>query len=91
MLDKFGRNIDYLRISVTENCNLRCIYCVDENSAISRSHADIYTRNDGYYITDNASLNHTYVNGVMLMAHQQMLLTNGSIIQLADEVFEFVC
>ena len=61
------------------------------NSAISRSHADIYTRNDGYYITDNASLNHTYVNGVMLMAHQQMLLTNGSIIQLADEVFEFVC
>lgn len=31
MIDKFGRNIDYLRISVTENCNLKCIYCIDEN------------------------------------------------------------
>ena len=34
MIDKFGRNIDYLRISVTENCNLRCIYCIDENEKI---------------------------------------------------------
>lgn len=30
MLDKFGRKIDYLRISVTENCNLKCIYCIDD-------------------------------------------------------------
>lgn len=27
MHDTFGRNIDYLRISVTEACNFRCIYC----------------------------------------------------------------
>jgi cyclic pyranopterin phosphate synthase len=27
-LDRFGRNIDYLRISVLDNCNLRCIYCM---------------------------------------------------------------
>lgn len=27
MQDTFGRNIDYLRISVTEACNFRCIYC----------------------------------------------------------------
>ncbi|SCH74408.1 GTP 3',8-cyclase MoaA [Romboutsia sp. 1001713B170207_170306_H8] len=32
MIDQFGRNIDYLRISVTDNCNLRCIYCIDENN-----------------------------------------------------------
>lgn len=30
MKDKFGREIDYLRVSVTDNCNLRCIYCMDE-------------------------------------------------------------
>jgi cyclic pyranopterin phosphate synthase len=30
MLDKFGREIDYLRISVTRNCNLNCIYCVPD-------------------------------------------------------------
>ena len=30
MKDKFEREIDYLRVSVTDNCNLRCIYCMDE-------------------------------------------------------------
>lgn len=28
MKDSYGRNIDYLRISVTDRCNLRCIYCM---------------------------------------------------------------
>lgn len=30
-LDKFGRNIHYLRISLTDHCNLRCIYCMPED------------------------------------------------------------
>lgn len=30
MIDRCGRNIDYLRISVTDRCNLRCIYCMSE-------------------------------------------------------------
>ena len=33
MLDTFGRNIDYLRISVTEACNFRCIYCAPNGHA----------------------------------------------------------
>jgi molybdenum cofactor biosynthesis protein A, bacterial len=28
MQDKYGRTIEYLRLSVTQNCNLRCIYCM---------------------------------------------------------------
>ncbi|MEO2626088.1 hypothetical protein ABHA58_10150, partial [Blautia wexlerae] len=28
MIDKYGREIDYLRISLTDRCNLRCIYCM---------------------------------------------------------------
>lgn len=28
MIDRCGRNIDYLRVSVTDRCNLRCIYCM---------------------------------------------------------------
>ena len=28
MKDSLGREIDYLRISLTESCNLRCIYCI---------------------------------------------------------------
>lgn len=31
MLDQYGRRIDYLRISVTDRCNLRCVYCMPEN------------------------------------------------------------
>lgn len=30
MTDQFGRNIDYLRISITDRCNLRCRYCMPE-------------------------------------------------------------
>ena len=31
MIDRMGRKIDYLRISVTDRCNLRCIYCMPES------------------------------------------------------------
>ena len=30
MLDSFGRNINYLRLSVTDRCDLRCQYCMPE-------------------------------------------------------------
>lgn len=30
-LDRFGRNIRYLRISLTDHCNMRCIYCMPED------------------------------------------------------------
>ena len=31
MRDQFGREINYLRLSITERCNLQCIYCRDSN------------------------------------------------------------
>lgn len=30
MRDRYNREIDYLRVSVTDNCNLRCIYCMED-------------------------------------------------------------
>lgn len=30
-LDRFGRKIHYLRISLTDHCNLRCVYCMPED------------------------------------------------------------
>ena len=30
MIDSFGRNIDYMRISITDRCNLRCRYCMPD-------------------------------------------------------------
>ena len=32
LVDKFGRVIDYLRISVTELCNFKCRYCMPEDN-----------------------------------------------------------
>ncbi|MGL6048231.1 MAG: GTP 3',8-cyclase MoaA, partial [Vogesella sp.] len=28
LTDRFGRSVDYLRISVTDRCDLRCTYCI---------------------------------------------------------------
>ncbi len=41
MFDKFNRQIDYLRISVTDRCNLRCTYCMPEEGVDHKSHHDI--------------------------------------------------
>ena len=31
LIDPFGRAISYLRVSVTDRCDLRCVYCMSEN------------------------------------------------------------
>jgi cyclic pyranopterin phosphate synthase len=36
-LDQYGRTIDYLRISLTDQCNLRCVYCMPEDMAFRPS------------------------------------------------------
>lgn len=41
MLDECKRTIDYLRISITDRCNLRCIYCMPEEGIPMASHEDI--------------------------------------------------
>lgn len=41
--DSFQRPINYLRISVTDRCNLRCIYCMPEGEISPLSHRDILT------------------------------------------------
>ena len=40
-LDPFGRNINYLRISVTDRCNLRCIYCMPLEGVPQMSHSEL--------------------------------------------------
>lgn len=43
MYDRFERNINYLRISVTDRCNLRCSYCMPEEGIQLLRHSDILT------------------------------------------------
>ena len=46
MKDGFGRTIDYLRISVTDRCNLRCRYCMPEEGVDQLSHEEILRYED---------------------------------------------
>lgn len=41
MIDSFGRNIDYLRISLCDRCNMRCLYCMKEEGITKFRHEDI--------------------------------------------------
>lgn len=41
MKDSYGRKIDYLRVSVTDRCNLRCIYCMPESGIPQIPHSSI--------------------------------------------------
>ena len=43
MKDELGRNINYLRISVTDRCNLRCRYCMPEEGIEKKENLDILT------------------------------------------------
>ena len=46
MIDHFGREITYLRISVTELCNLRCRYCMPEDGICKKSHEEMLTEDE---------------------------------------------
>jgi len=39
--DGFGRHLDYLRVSVTDKCNLRCIYCIPPEGVTLLDHDDV--------------------------------------------------
>ena len=46
MIDTFGRSITYLRVSVTDLCNLRCRYCMPEDGVCKKEHADMLTEDE---------------------------------------------
>ena len=46
--DALGRNINYLRISVTDRCNLRCMYCMPEQGVCKKEHGEILTLEEIY-------------------------------------------
>lgn len=41
MFDSFGRSIDYVRVSVTDRCDLRCVYCMPAGGVCPLSHDDV--------------------------------------------------
>ena len=46
MKDSYNRNINYMRVSLTERCNLRCRYCMPEDGIVKKSHDDMLTEDE---------------------------------------------
>ncbi len=46
MIDTYGRSISYLRLSVTDLCNLRCRYCMPEEGVCKKNHQEMLTEEE---------------------------------------------
>lgn len=64
-------------------------YFIGDNTAISRSHANIITRDGEYFVVDTNSTNHTYVNGVIIKSNVETKIEHSARIRLANEDFTF--
>lgn len=64
-------------------------YFVSDNNAVSRSHADIITRNGRYYIKDLNSTNKTYVDGKAIPIEKEVEIFSRTKLRLANEDFVF--
>ena len=76
MIDSTGRSIDYLRISVTDRCNLRCIYCMPEKGVHAMEHTEILRFEEIYRlvrIMTGLGLKHLRLTGGEPMARKGCL------------------
>ena len=64
-------------------------YFVTNNNAVSRSHADIITRGNKYFVIDLNSKNHKYINDQMLPVQVEMEIRDGDRLKLGNEEFVF--
>lgn len=54
LFDRYGRRMSYLRLSVTDRCNLRCQYCMPAEGSPKLHHSDILSYEDLYRIASAA-------------------------------------
>ena len=54
MFDSYNRRINYLRISVTDRCNLRCTYCMPAEGIALMQHSDILSFEEIMEVVDSA-------------------------------------
>ena len=64
-------------------------YFIGDNTAVSRSHANVISRDGEYFVMDTNSTNHTYLNGVMLQSNVETKIKHSDKIRIANEEFEF--
>lgn len=66
-----------------------CDYFVKDNSAVSRSHANIVVRGERFYVVDLNSTNHTYVDGRLIQPQEETEIFSGTRLRLGNEEFTF--
>ncbi len=64
-------------------------YFIVDNTAISRCHAQIVNHDGEYYVVDTNSTNHTFVNSMMINSNEEVKISDGDKVRLANEDFEF--
>lgn len=79
-------NKPVFRIGTEEGC---VDYIVSNNVTISRSHVDIISRGEKYYIFDLRSKNKSYINNRVLPTEYEVEIFNGDVLKLANEEFLF--
>lgn len=84
--EKFSVNKPTFRIGTEQSY---CDLFICDNNYISRSHADIVTRDDRYYIVDRNSTNKTFVDGKVIPAEKEVEIFAGTQIRFANEDFIF--
>src|SRR5271169_4979545 len=77
--DSFGRTVDYLRISITDRCNERCLYCLPENYSNWLPRGEILTYDELLAI----------VRGTVFLGFKRFRVTGGEPLIRAG-VVEFI-
>lgn len=66
MRDTYGRTIDYMRISITDRCNLRCVYCMPQEGVPFLAHEELLTFEEIIKVCESAAmlgLKHVKITG----------------------------
>ncbi|MCI8306649.1 MAG: FHA domain-containing protein [Lachnospiraceae bacterium] len=66
-------------------------YIIADNAAVSRAHAEFMIKDGKMYLTDEDSLNNTYINGSALVSRREYEVNDGDVILFADEEFVLHC
>jgi len=81
--DRFGRVFDYLRIAVTDRCNLRCVYCMPESGVDFARHDRILRTNEILRVIRVASTQGVrkvrYTGGEPLVRNDILKLVDGAV------------
>lgn len=67
----------------------RVNYRIGDNDAVDRLHCEIIKKEDGFYVLNHSEDGTVSVGDISLAQNEEAVLSNGAVIKIADEIFEF--